>query len=783
MGIAAVSDEALEPADVRPGHLGVALEREDERDVDRPALRDHVLDRRKTGLASRGSSRRGSAARAARGSAPPARSSPRCRRRASGRPPSRRSRRGRSVRSQTGRRRSQASPTSRAPSWMNTSAGSVSPCEHLPELLVVGVAGCEGLLEDRRIRGDARDGVLVHHPRELAPVDEIPRERVDPDALTVLGELLESCLGHSLPPQACCRRASSVRARPATFSGVKPYSAMTIAPGAEAPKRSTETTSPCAPTQRSQPSETPASTPRRASTSGGSTESRYSSVCSAKSSQHGQRDDSRGDAVRGEQVGSAESDRDLGAGRDEDQVRRAVARVAQHVAAAFRAGDRVGVEHGHVLAGEQERDGAVLARERDLPGDRGLVRVGGPDHPEVRNRAQGRVVLDGLVRRPVLSEADRVVRPDPDDGETGERGEPDRAPHVVAEDEKRGAVRLDHAAVQGEPVDDRAHAVLPHAEGDVAARVGLREDTGAVEAGARRLDQVGRAADHRGRVRLNARMIVAPAARVASFDFSAGSKRGRAFSQPGTSSPFHARSQSSASSGNEARQASKRSAPLVLRGRSPLAQAHVRVHVIGNDEVRVGIPAERLLRRAHLVLAERRAVRLRRVLRVRSRVGDVAANDDQRRAPALGARRLRSRRAERLDVVDVGDVLDVPAVGLEALGLVLGVEAERGRPVDRDPGCRRRDDRACRGRTRLRASTPPRRRPPSDRRPRRSRRRGGRPPRGPAGCSAARETARPSPSRPRWRTPVRAGRSWPRFPACGAPPDALGSSSPTGGSA
>ena len=36
------------------------------------------------------------------------------------------------------------------------------------------------------------------------------------------------------------------------------------------------------------------------------------------------------------------------------------------------------------------------------------------------------------------------------------------------------------------------------------------------------------------------------------------------------------------------------------------------------------------------------------------------------------------------EVVDVGHVLDVPAVGLEALALVLGVEGERGRAVDRD---------------------------------------------------------------------------------------------------
>ena len=44
-GIAALLDEALEPTDVRLGDLRVAGEREDQRDVDRAAARDAVLDR------------------------------------------------------------------------------------------------------------------------------------------------------------------------------------------------------------------------------------------------------------------------------------------------------------------------------------------------------------------------------------------------------------------------------------------------------------------------------------------------------------------------------------------------------------------------------------------------------------------------------------------------------------------------------------------------------------------------------------------------------------------
>ena len=69
--------------------------------------------------------------------------------------------------------------------------------------------------------------------------------------------------------------------------------------------------------------------------------------------------------------------------------------------------------------------------------------------------------------------------------------------------------------------------------------------------------------------------------------------------------------------------------------------------------------------------------------RVRRRIGDVAAQHDQRRALLLRLRR-RERAEERVQILRVVDVLDVPAVRLEALALVLGRERERGGAVDRD---------------------------------------------------------------------------------------------------
>jgi hypothetical protein len=62
-------------------------------------------------------------------------------------------------------------------------------------------------------------------------------------------------------------------------------------------------------------------------------------------------------------------------------------------------------------------DGSSSALDRERPGRGSLVRVAGPDEPQVRDRPQRGVVLDRLVGRAVLAEPDRVVRPDVDDVE------------------------------------------------------------------------------------------------------------------------------------------------------------------------------------------------------------------------------------------------------------------------------------------------------------------------------------------------------------------------------
>ena len=127
---------------------------------------------------------------------------------------------------------------------------------------------------------------------------------------------------------------------------------------------------------------------------------------------------------------------------------------------------------------------------------------------EVRDQPQRRRVLDRLVRRPVLAEADRVVREDVDDALLHQRGHADRVAAVVAEGEEGAAVR-DQAAVQRDAVHDRGHAELAHAVVDVAAApaFGVRRDapsaskrSGGVCAGVGevRAGQVGAAAEQLG---------------------------------------------------------------------------------------------------------------------------------------------------------------------------------------------------------------------------------------------------------------------------------------------
>ena len=158
----------------------------------------------------------------------------------------------------------------------------------------------------------------------------------------------------------------------------------------------------------------------------------------------------------------------------------------------------------------------------------------------------------------------------------------------------------------------------------------------------------------------------------------AGSKRGRSASQPSGIPPGTDHLEQRRLLGERPAVGVESLLPLGLEPAATCAAlAEVRQRLLGHVEVLVRVPAVRLLGQPHLVLAERRAVRGRRVLLVRTAVADVGADHDQRRA-VLDRHRRACRGLERVQRQVVADVLDVPPVRLVALRHVLG-DHRRGR--------------------------------------------------------------------------------------------------------
>ena len=113
-----------------------------------------------------------------------------------------------------------------------------------------------------------------------------------------------------------------------------------------------------------------------------------------------------------------DAQRDLAAGAHEDHVGLAVGGVGQDVspcarpaAEAYLARSRV----GRFWRDRMSTDGLVAKLRDELPGLDNFVGVARTDHQEPGNRAQRRNLLDGLMGRPVLAHADRVMRENVDD--------------------------------------------------------------------------------------------------------------------------------------------------------------------------------------------------------------------------------------------------------------------------------------------------------------------------------------------------------------------------------
>ena len=124
-------------------------------------------------------------------------------------------------------------------------------------------------------------------------------------------------------------------------------------------------------------------------------------------------------------------------------------------------------------------------------------------------------------------------------------------------------------------------------------------------------------------------------------------------------------------------------APLrleLLAARDRLAEVLERL--VGHEERLQARVAVDLLRELDLLVAERRAVGAVRVLLVRRAGRDVGADDDQAR-PIGDRAGVGQRLLDPVELEVLAEVLHVPAVGLVALGDVLG-ERERGVALDRD---------------------------------------------------------------------------------------------------
>jgi hypothetical protein len=190
-GIAARLHEPLQPADVRLCDLAVPPEREDQRHVDRAAARDALLDRAEPLL------RRGDLDEEVRPVDPVVEAERLLDRRllVEG-----------EVRVDLHRHVPVLAPVpvvdapQRVAGVLDIAHGQVVedllrivlPLEQLLQLIVVGGAAGDRLLEDRRVRGDADDGVLLDQACERPVAEPVPRDLVDPDALSERGELVQS---------------------------------------------------------------------------------------------------------------------------------------------------------------------------------------------------------------------------------------------------------------------------------------------------------------------------------------------------------------------------------------------------------------------------------------------------------------------------------------------------------------------------------------------------------------------------------------------------------------
>ena len=375
---------------------------------------------------------------------------------------------------------------------------------------------------------------------------------------------------------------------------------------------------------------------------------------------------------------------ELGTGTDEDAVAGFAGGGAlddvRTLGGAFQRGTR---KVRHDLAGEGQGGRGTLhgVLDGELVAAGGLVAVSRAHHVHARHGAEGRDVLNRLVRRAILTDTNGIVGHHEDGTGLGKRGDAHGAAHVIGEDEEGGAVRNDTRGVELHTVGDGTHTVLTDAEADVAlSRRVLLEVTELLHQGHVRRGKIGgtthETRDDAGEgvehglgvdaggdtlvLRGEGRESLLPASReLTSHD---GLELGGIF-------------------GVLALVGGPLGVPFGFGGGALFGAVHVRLDGFRNFEFTV-LPLQVFTGGGGFILTERRAVHVVGVGLVRGTVANQGGNLDEGRARvSLGGV---DRGADGVDVgVTVLDVLGVPAVRVEARDNIFG-EGDVGVAINGD---------------------------------------------------------------------------------------------------
>src|SRR5215472_4559580 len=141
----------------------------------------------------------------------------------------------------------------------------------------------------------------------------------------------------------------------------------------------------------------------------------------------------------------------------------------------------------------------MLSLHRDLPCFCHFICISGTNQHEIRHRAQRRKLFNGLMRRTVFAQADRIVSENKDDRRLHQRSQADRRTLIIAEIKEgpteRQKPRNRHA------IQCSSHGVFAYAEMNVSPLVlRWREIASTLQVRLVGVAQVRRAADQPGNI-------------------------------------------------------------------------------------------------------------------------------------------------------------------------------------------------------------------------------------------------------------------------------------------